>query len=155
MAQALKRLQDLDIDGIFYTPKEIREQGKSQEKFDWANEIDFQYIEGMPVFDEVLFYHRNSGILSITDLCYNYHRDDVSRAFGYYLEFVRGFRPLTVTPVFRNRVANHIKMRSSLDGLLCRISIGGIHVCHSRPVLCSGAGDIFMNEAYRLLTEKP
>jgi hypothetical protein len=60
---------------------------------------------------------------------------------------------LTVTPVFRNHVVHHEKMKNSLDDVL-KWDFKTIHVCHSRPQHDS-AREIFLNEAYKLLTTKP
>lgn len=147
MAALLHKTHGITVDRIIPSYEEEHVQ------FEWSNEIEYKFIPSLSHLDEVVFLHKASGTLVITDLCFNFDPAEVNTVFRTYLQIFNGLRPLTVTPMFRSAVSDRKLMKKSLDEVL-QWDFDKVHVCHTKPQL-EKAKEIFINETYRLLTTKP
>lgn len=90
-------------------------------------------IHGLPVLNEFVFLHRPSKTLLVTDLCFNWHVDDMNLGNRMLIHLTNGFRPLTVTPFFRDAVTDRVALQRSLDSVM-DWDFTTVHPCHTRSV---------------------
>lgn len=92
-----------------------------------TDEIEFFCFYSVPFFDEIVFYHRPSSTLIVTDLAFNYSEigENPVRAegqlFRFYLWLADGYRVANVTKPFRYFFRKNIdQVRSDFDQLMNR-----------------------------------
>lgn len=96
--------------------------------FEWPfDEIDFYCFYFVEYIHEVVFYHRSSSTLIVTDLAFNYFESDeqTTRAEGHLLRFylwlADGFRQACITKPFKFFFRKHIDtVKNDFDELMIR-----------------------------------
>lgn len=96
--------------------------------FEWPREeIDFYCFYHVRFLDEVVFYHRSSSSLIVTDLAFNYFESDERsiRAEGHLLRFylwlADGYRQACITKPFKFFFRNNIDLnKNDFDQLMIR-----------------------------------
>jgi hypothetical protein len=69
---------------------------------DWKDELEFLVIEGLPALSEVVFFHKPSKTLLLTDLAFNHKKGHTSSwILGSYLALTKGYRECCVTTPFK------------------------------------------------------
>eukprot|EP00128_Syssomonas_multiformis_P014397 Colp12_sorted_trinity150504_noHs@16740 len=87
----------------------------------WSDEIARVHIKGWPFFEEVVFLHKASRTLVVTDLCFNLRRDyeGLSTAARLYFSAVGAMRPVNTSyPFARFAVKDRAAMKQSLDAIM-------------------------------------
>ena len=100
----------------------------SKENIDWPmDEIDFYCFYNGKFLSEVVFYHRSTSTLILTDLAFNYFESEEStvRAEGYlfrfYLWLVNGYREASVSNPFRYFFrSNIVAIKNDFDEMMKR-----------------------------------
>ncbi|WP_426755241.1 DUF4336 domain-containing protein [Myxococcus sp. Y35] len=95
----------------------------------WASVLEQVLVQGMPKLDEVLFFHRPSQTLLVTDLAFNVHRTG-SWFTRMYLKLNGAWQRLAPTLLTRSL----IKDRQAVQASLARVQAWGVE----RVVVCHG-----------------
>lgn len=104
---------------------------------DWAGQIDQLVIGGAPWVNEVVFVHRRSGALLVTDLVFNVHEVEgwisplVFRMTGAY-------RKLAQSRLFRSQVKDRRAFARSGEALL-QLDFDKVVMAHGEPLLAPDA----------------
>lgn len=80
----------------------------------WAGVIDQVFVHGMPKLDEVLFFHRPSRTVLVTDLAFNFHQTG-SWLLRAYLKLSGAWQRLATTLTARALMKDKGAVRASLD----------------------------------------
>jgi len=98
----------------------------------WESEIDQVRIRGIRSLDETAFFHRASGTLILTDLCFNLGGDRpwLTRMT---MRANRAWNQFGPTRLLRASIVDHAALRSSIDEI-ARWPIRRISVCHGDAV---------------------
>lgn len=103
-----EKRQDIDIHGV------LPDDAPSE----WNGEVELLLVEGIPVFNEVVFYHPGSKSVVFTDLIFNY-RDDLSlgtKIFAW-LDGVYG-KPGVSLLIRKFMIRDREKLRNSVNEIL-------------------------------------
>lgn len=79
----------------------------------WAGVLDQVFVQGMPKVDELLFFHRPSQTLFVTDLAFNVHRTG-SWFTRMYLKLSGAWQRLAPTMLVRSVIKDREAVRASL-----------------------------------------
>jgi hypothetical protein len=111
----------------------------------WSLEIDQRLVDGMPYVNEVVFLHRTSGTLLLTDLSFNMWESDsfVTRQFMRLMGIRGRFGP---TRMFKQLVRDREAARESLDEILAW-DFDRVIVAHG--VVLQSRGRRALRDAYR------
>jgi hypothetical protein len=80
----------------------------------WAGVIDQVFVRGMPKLDEVLFFHRPSRTVLVTDLAFNVQRTD-SWLLRAYLKLSGAWQRLASTLTARVLIKDKAAVRAALE----------------------------------------
>lgn len=98
----------------------------------WAGTFDQVFVRGMPRLDEVLFFHRPSRTVLVTDLAFNFQRTD-SWLLRAYLKLSGAWRRLSPTLTSRALMKEKAAVRASLERALAW-DAERVVVCHGDVV---------------------
>lgn len=113
----------------------------------WAGEIEQVLLRGHLFLDEVVFFHRESRTLILTDLLISIHADKPALARRIWRAMGVHRRP-GVPPEVRIAFHNRTAARESLERILAW-EFDRVLFCHGEPLLEGGRGAL--REAYRFL----
>jgi hypothetical protein len=102
----------------------------------WAGVIDQVFVRGMPKLDEVLFFHRPSRTVLVTDLAFNVQRTD-SWLLRAYLKLSGAWQRLASTLTARVLIKDKAAVRASLEKALAW-DAERVVVCHGDVVETGG-----------------
>jgi Domain of unknown function (DUF4336) len=116
---------------------------------EWAGEIDQHPVRGHLFLDEVVFLHRDSRTLLLTDLLFSIHSDSpwIGRVIWRWMGVHK--RP-GVPPEIRVSFRDHAAARKSLETILAW-EFDRVLYCHGQPI--ESGGKDALRQAYRFLLE--
>ena len=83
----------------------------------WRAEVEQLAIPGAPKVNEIVFYHRASRTLVLTDLCFNF--DPPPRGWtGLFLRIAGAYGKLAVSRLMRSMLKDREKVREAVDRIL-------------------------------------
>ena len=94
----------------------------------WAPVLEQVRVQGMPKLDELLFFHRPSRTLFVTDLAFNIHQTE-SWFTRVYLKLNGAWRKLSPTLLTRSLIKDREALRASLARVLAW-DVERVVVCH-------------------------
>ncbi|CAF1602322.1 unnamed protein product, partial [Didymodactylos carnosus] len=119
----------------------------------WPYEhLYYRFIPGMPLLDEVVFYHRQSQTLIVTDLAFNYYHDNerdnankqenndyvlnkTSLLLKLYLTLAGGRRRCCLSYPFRLIIKNIRQLKFELDYVIYNWNIKNLIMAHGHPIM--------------------
>ena len=102
----------------------------------WAGVIDQVFVRGMPKLDEVLFFHRPSRTVLVTDLAFHFRQTDSWRLRAY-LKLSGAWQRLGSTLTARALMKDKAAVRASLEKALAW-DAERVVVCHGEVVESDG-----------------
>ena len=109
----------------------------------WSDDIEQTLVRGMPVLNEVVFFHPTSRTLVLTDLCVNFPPTE-SFWLRFYRKWIQNYEGTLAMPrIIKLMVSDREALRSSCDRIL-RWDFDRVTVTHGE-VLESGGREKFEN----------
>ncbi len=108
----------------------------NQPEPEWDGELDQLLFEGMPMLNEVVWLHRKSKTLILTDLCL-YFKDDAAAVTRILVRMLGGYRTLGMSRTIRLMVKDRNKARTSRDRVL-NWDFDRVIVSHEHIVMANG-----------------
>ncbi len=103
---------------------------------EWDGELDQLLFEGMPMLNEVVWLHRKSKSLILTDLCL-YLKEDAAAVTRILMRVLGGYRTLGMSRTIRLMVKDRNKARASRDRIL-NWDFERVIVSHEHIVMWNG-----------------
>ena len=137
-------LSDFPNECKIYGPKLLQKKNKelkfekfltkddSNKTWDWSDEIESQFIDGIPLLSETIFFHKKSKTLIICDLLAY-----VTQATGFfgklYFIFSGLYKKINVNKPVKMMLRDKEKTLQSLENVF-KWDFDRIHVCHDTPI---------------------
>ena len=115
----------------------------------WGDEIVPMFIPGLPILDETLFLHSATKTLLVTDLVFNFQKEDISTIVWMYMKFVRGMQPMFVLPVFEERILDSQAFGDAINQVFSW-DFEQVQMCHTQAYCEEDAKELFMESMSRL-----